>query len=67
MRKLAMRYRIFEATSVFADGSQRREFLLQAQSENNAKQWHTLGISNTLMDARKALLLHAPRSGCGLS
>jgi hypothetical protein len=37
MRRLEMRYRILEETSVFADGSQRREFVLQARSENNAK------------------------------
>jgi hypothetical protein len=67
MRKLTRRYRILEETSVFADGSQRREFVLQAQNESNSKQWDTLGISTTLMDARKALLFHAPRSGCGLS
>jgi hypothetical protein len=67
MRKLAMRYRILEETSVFADRSQRQEFVLQAQNENHSKQWDTLGISTTLMDARKALLFHAPHSSCGLS
>ena len=67
MGKLAMRYRILEETSVFANGSKRRRFALQAQNENNLKQWHTLEISATLTDARKALLFHAPRSGCGLS
>jgi hypothetical protein len=61
------RYRILEETSVFADGSRRLEFALQTQNENDPNQWDTLGISSTLVDARKALLFHAPRSGCGLS
>jgi hypothetical protein len=61
------RYRILEETSIFADGSQRREYALQVQNEHDSEQWDTLGISATLMDARKALLFHAPHSGCGLS
>ena len=61
------RYRILEETSVFADGSRRLEFTLQAQNEQNPKQWDTLGTSSTLTDARKALLFHAPTSGCGFS
>jgi len=61
------RYRILEETCIFADGTQHVEFKLQSQFEANSAEWHTLGISRTLMDARKALLLHAPHYGCGLS
>ena len=61
------RYRIVEETKVFADGSQRVEFKLQAQSGGDPTEWSTLGTSRTLMGARKALLFHAPQYGCGLS
>jgi hypothetical protein len=61
------RYRIVEETRVFADGSQHVEFKLQAQSGGDPTEWSTLGTSSTLMDARKALLFHAPHHGCGLS
>jgi hypothetical protein len=60
-----LKYRILEETSVFADGSRRLEFALQAQNESHPKQWDTLGISSTLIDARKALLFLVPSSGCG--
>jgi len=61
------RYRILEETRIFADGTQRVEFKLQSQCEADPAEWNTLGTSRTLMDARKALLLHAPHYGCGLS
>jgi hypothetical protein len=61
------KYRILEETSVFADGSERVEFTLQSQCGTNPAEWNTLGSSRTLTDARKALLLHAPHSGCGFS
>jgi hypothetical protein len=61
------KYRILEETSVFADGSERVEFKLQSQCGANPAEWNTLGSSRTLTDARKALLLHAPPSGCGFS
>jgi hypothetical protein len=61
------RYRIVEETRVFADGSQQIEFKLQAQSGSDPAIWNTLGISPTLMGARKALLFHAPNHGCGVS
>jgi hypothetical protein len=61
------RYRILEETSVFADGSRSVEFKLQSQCGTNPVEWDTLGTSVSLTDARKALLFHAPRYGCGLS
>jgi hypothetical protein len=61
------KYRILEETSIFTDGSQRIEFKLQSQCRSNPTEWNTIGTSNSLMDARKALLFHAPHYGCGLS
>jgi hypothetical protein len=61
------RYRILEVTCVFKDGSRRVEFELQSECAPNSTKWETLGTSTTLMDARKALLFHAPHQGCGLT
>jgi len=63
----AEKYRIVEWTSVFRDGSRVVAYELQSQTRSNPEKWNTLGTSNTLADARKALLFHAPNNGCGLS
>jgi hypothetical protein len=61
------RYRILEETCLFTDGPRRVEFKLQSQCASNLTEWKTLGTSSTLADARKALLVHPPHDGCGLS
>jgi hypothetical protein len=59
-------FRIFEWTSTFKDGSRELTFELQARSATSPEKWERLGTSPTLGAARKALLFHAPKTGCGL-
>ena len=61
------KYRIVEWTSMFRDGSRIVAYELQSQTRSDPKKWDTLGTSNTLADARKALLFYAPNNSCGLS
>jgi hypothetical protein len=61
------KYRIVEWTSMFRNRTPIVEYELQLQSASDPQKWETLGTSPTLAAARRALLFHAPNSGCGLS
>lgn len=61
------KYRIVEWTSAFRCGSRVVAYELQSQTGSNPKKWNTLGTSNTLADARKALLFYVPNNGYGFS
>jgi len=55
------RFRIVEWTSEFKDGSRKVMYELLKQTGDS---WQPLGTSDTLAAARKALLFHAPHTGC---
>jgi hypothetical protein len=61
-----VKLRIVEETDVFADGSRAVTYRLEAQTTEKPEEWHLLGTSATLPEARKALLFYAPNDGCGL-
>jgi hypothetical protein len=58
------KFRIVEWTSEFRSGSREVTFELQAEKPGALKRWESLGTSSTLQAARKALLFHAPYTGC---
>ena len=60
--EVIQKLRIIEWTSEFKDGS--REIRYELQSQDGQMRWMSLGTSATLLDARKALILHTPNNCC---
>jgi hypothetical protein len=58
------KFRIVEWTSEFQDGSRQVTYEVQAQDPKNPKNWQSLGLSDSLADARKAILFHTPNVAC---
>jgi hypothetical protein len=58
------RFRIVEWTSEFNDGS--CEVKYELQSLDKQKRWKSLGMSATLSDARRTLILLTPNNHCWL-
>jgi hypothetical protein len=58
------KFRIIEWMSKFEDGSCKVQYELQSQ--DGQRGWKSLGMSPTLADARMALILRTPDTGCWL-